>query len=139
MSWRLCCSVTEGGDEVQEKLRDYEIMLVLDPSLEEDALETEVGKRREIIEAHGGKVENVDVWGRRKLAYEIRKQREGVYVLIEFQGQPGIAKELEQDLRVSETVLRHLTVLRPPKSKRAEAKSPPEPQVEQHHEKEPQG
>jgi small subunit ribosomal protein S6 len=124
---------------VQEKLRDYEIMLVLDPSLEEDALQTEVEKRRNIIESHGGKVESVDVWGRRKLAYEIRKQREGVYVLMEFQGKPGIAKELEQDLRVSETVIRHLTVLRQPKSKRAPAEPPGEPQAEQQDAKEPQG
>ncbi len=106
---------------MQNQMREYETVLVLDPALEEDAMHAEVDKWKGLIESHGGQVAKVDMWGRRKLAYEIKKQREGVYVLLEFRGPPGIAKELDHDLRVSEAVLRHLTVLRSEKMATARA------------------
>jgi small subunit ribosomal protein S6 len=117
---------------LQNKMREYETVLVLDPSLEEDAIHAEVDKWKGLIESHGGQVAKVDVWGRRKLAYEIKKQREGVYVLLEFQGPPGIARELDHDLRVSEAVLRHLTVLKSEKMATAQAEPEEEPTSERH-------
>jgi small subunit ribosomal protein S6 len=101
---------------VQDRLRDYEMVLVLDPNLEEAAIEEEMGKCREVLESHGGVLGKVDVWGRRKLAYEIKKRTDGLYVLVEFKAKPGIARELDRELRVRESVLRYLTVLTPPRS-----------------------
>jgi small subunit ribosomal protein S6 len=101
---------------VQDRLRDYEMVLVLDPSLEETAIQDELGKCREVIESHGGTLSKTDVWGRRKLAYEIKKRTDGFYVLLGFKAKPGIARDLDQELRVREPVLRYLTVLAPPRS-----------------------
>ena len=101
---------------MQERLRDYEMVLVLDPGLEETAIQDELGKCREVIESHGGAVDKIDMWGRRKLAYEIKKRTDGFYILLEFKAKPGIARDLDQELRVREPVLRYLTVLAPPRS-----------------------
>ncbi len=115
---------------MQEKLRDYEMVLVLDPTLEESGTEAEVGKCREVIESNGGTLDKVDEWGRRKLAYEIKKRTEGFYLLLEFRAKPGIARELDRELRVRETVLRYLTVLRKPVRPDTPETPPEEPSPE---------
>ncbi len=88
---------------------NYEIMFILDPILEEEAKNAMIETVKEIIDADGqsGKV---DVWGNRKLAYPIQKKNEGFYVVVEFQGNPTLPKELDRRLRISESVMRHLIV-----------------------------
>lgn len=108
---------------MEDRLREYEMVLVLDPSLEETGIQEEIGKCREIIESQGGTLGSVTLWGRKKLAYAIKKRTDGFYVLMELQAKPGIARELDQELRVREVVLRYLTVLAPAKSVAATGKS----------------
>ncbi len=85
----------------------YEVMFIIDPALEDDAKDTVIETVKGIIAADG-EVGNVDVWGMRKLAYPIQKKSEGYYVVIEFQGNPSLPKELDRRLRISDNVMRHL-------------------------------
>lgn len=91
-------------------MRDYEVVVVIHPDLEETALNEVVGKVQEWIGGSGGSISKVDLWGKRKLAYEIRKQREGQYVLLQTQMEPEFCSELERNLRFLEPVLRFLIV-----------------------------
>ncbi len=67
---------------------------------------------RRPVESHGGTIEKIDIWGRRKLSYPIRKQVEGSYVLAHLQLEPDLLKEIEQSYNISEDVLRHLVIRR---------------------------
>lgn len=91
-------------------MRSYEAMLVLRPDLDEEATAALLARVQELITKNGGQVESVDSWGRRRLAYEIDGQREGIYVLVNFQAEPGVSAELERVLRLTEEVMRHLVV-----------------------------
>ncbi len=88
---------------------NYEVMLILDPALEEDKKDATVETVKGIIAAEG-EVGNVDVWGMRKLAYPIQKKAEGYYVVIEFKAQPTLPKELDRRLKISDNVMRHMIV-----------------------------
>ena len=88
-------------------MTNYELMFIIDPALEDEAKEATVEAVKGIIAAEG-EVGNVDVWGMRKLAYPIQKKSEGYYVVIEFQGNPSLPKELDRRLRISDNVMRHL-------------------------------
>lgn len=92
-------------------MRNYELLVVTQPDLEEAAV-TDVNTKIEgwISEA-GGKVEKTDNWGKRRLAYEINKQREGIYILYKFTMPPAFATELERRLRFLETVIRHMVTI----------------------------
>lgn len=92
-----------------EKMTNYELMFIIDPTLEEDAKNQTVETVKEIIAADG-EVSNVDVWGMRKLAYPIEKKTEGYYVVVEFKGSTALPKELDRRLRISDNVIRHLIV-----------------------------
>ena len=70
-------------------MRAYEVMVILDPSLEERTIEPSLDKYLNVIRKDGGSVENVDVWGRRRLAYEIKKNAEGIYAVITLHGRAG--------------------------------------------------
>ena len=70
-------------------MRAYEVMVILDPSLEERTVEPSLDKYLNVIRKDGGTVENVDVWGRRRLAYEIKKNAEGIYAVITLHGRAG--------------------------------------------------
>ncbi len=87
----------------------YEVMFIIDPALEDDAKETVIETVKGIIAADG-EVGNVDVWGLRKLAYPIQKKSEGYYVVVEFEANPQLPKELDRRLRISDAVIRHLIV-----------------------------
>ena len=93
-------------------MRAYEVMVILDPSLEERTVEPSLDKYLNVIRKDGGSVENVDVWGRRRLAYEIKKNAEGIYAVIDLQASPASVQELDRQLNLNESVLR-TKVLRP--------------------------
>jgi len=90
-------------------MTNYEVMFIIDPTLEDAAKEATVEMVKEIIAAEG-EVANVDVWGMRKLAYPIQKKNEGYYAVIEFKAQPTLPKELDRKLKISDNVMRHLIV-----------------------------
>jgi small subunit ribosomal protein S6 len=93
-------------------MRAYEVMVILDPSLEERTVEPSLDKYLNVIRKDGGTVDNVDVWGRRRLAYEIKKNAEGIYALITLKAEPDTVKEFDRQLGLNESVLR-TKVLRP--------------------------
>jgi small subunit ribosomal protein S6 len=93
-------------------LRAYEVMVILDPSLEERTVEPSLDKYLNVVRKDGGSVESVDVWGRRRLAYEINKQAEGIYAIVQLTAEPATVKELDRQLGLNESVLR-TKVLRP--------------------------
>ena len=90
-------------------MTNYEVMFIIDPALEEEARTQVVDAVKGVIAAEG-EVGNVDEWGMRKLAYPIQKKSEGYYVVIEFQAQPTLPKELDRRLRISDYVIRHIIV-----------------------------
>lgn len=90
-------------------MTNYELMFIINPTLEDDKKNQTVETVKEIIAADG-EVGNVDVWGMRKLAYPIEKKTEGYYVVVEFQGNTTLPKELDRRLRISDNVMRHLIV-----------------------------
>jgi small subunit ribosomal protein S6 len=93
-------------------LRHYEIMVILDPSLEERTVTPSLDTYLNVIRTAGGSVEKLDVWGRRRLAYEIAKKTEGIYAVIDLQATPEAVAELDRQLRLNESVLR-TKVIRP--------------------------
>jgi small subunit ribosomal protein S6 len=91
-------------------MRKYETVFILHPSLDEEAVKANVEKFKGVIENGGGVIENVDLWGKRKLAYEISKVNEGYYVLFNFNSEPELPKELDRIFRITDTVIRHIIV-----------------------------
>ncbi len=90
-------------------MTNYEVMFVIDPTLEDEKKDAAVESVKAIIETEG-EVGNVDVWGMRKLAYPIQKKSEGYYVVVEFKAQPTLPKELDRRLKISDSIMRHLIV-----------------------------
>jgi small subunit ribosomal protein S6 len=89
---------------------DYETLTVLHPDLGETGSKEAVQKLRGILEAGGGEIKKVDEWGIRELAYPIRKQRRGIYALVEYRAEPAAVTELERQLKLNDQVLRFVTV-----------------------------
>jgi small subunit ribosomal protein S6 len=87
-------------------MRHYELMVILDPELEERTVAPSLDRFLNVVRKDGGSVENVNIWGRRKLAYEIRKKSEGIYAVVDMQAEPATAKELDRQLNLNESVLR---------------------------------
>jgi small subunit ribosomal protein S6 len=87
-------------------MRHYELMVILDPDLEERTVGPSLDKFLNVVRKGGGTVEKVDIWGRRRLAYEIAKRAEGIYAVIDMTAEPDIAKELDRQLNLNESVLR---------------------------------
>ena len=87
-------------------MRHYELMVILDPDLEERTVGPSLDKFLNVVRKGGGSVEKVDIWGRRRLAYEIAKRAEGIYAVIDMTAEPDIAKELDRQLNLNESVLR---------------------------------
>jgi len=93
-------------------MRRYELMIILDPDLEERTVAPSLDTYLNVIRTAGGSVEKLDVWGRRRLAYEIEKKAEGIYAVIDLQATPDAVAELDRQLRLNESVLR-TKVIRP--------------------------
>ena len=96
--------------EKGERLRDYELVLVISPEVTEEEFEATIDNVSRFITEKGGIISDTQRWGKRRLAYPIRHFMEGSYVLTRFRLQPAFGKELEANLRISEAVLRHLLV-----------------------------
>jgi small subunit ribosomal protein S6 len=111
-------------------LRDYEILYIVRPEFDDEQLQAAIATVDKLIQNLGGAVQKTDVWGRRRLAYEVRHLREGQYVLTDFQFEPARVPELEATLKISDTVFRHLVVRKPElKDRRARSAPAAEPQV----------
>jgi small subunit ribosomal protein S6 len=87
-------------------MRRYELMVILDPDLEERTIAPSLDQFLNVIRTAGGSVEKVDIWGRRRLAYEIQKKAEAVYAVIDLVADPDAVKELDRQLNLNEAVLR---------------------------------
>jgi len=93
-------------------VRAYEVMVILDPSLDERTIEPSLDKYLNVVRNDGGTVESIDVWGRRRLAYEVKKNAEGIYALVNLTAEPATVKELDRQLTLNESILR-TKVIRP--------------------------
>ena len=91
-------------------MRDYELMVVLDPNLDEAAIDAVNTRIQNLIKQRGGTVDSVEPWGRKRLAYPVGRYRDGVYVLTRMQLPPNAAVEIERALKLTESVIRHLLV-----------------------------
>ena len=90
----------------------YELMVILDPEIDERTVAPSLDKFLNVIRTDGGTIDNVDIWGRRRLAYEIAKNAEGIYAVVSLQAEPATVKELDRQLSLNESVLR-TKVIRP--------------------------
>ena len=97
---------------VTKVLRHYEVMVILDPNLEERTIAPSLDAFLNVVKKDGGTVEKVDIWGRRRMSYEIDKHAEGIYAVIDLQAEPASVIELDRQLNLNESVLR-TKVLRP--------------------------
>ena len=93
-------------------MRRYEMMIILDPGLEEGTIQPSLEQFLTVIRDGGGSVDKVDIWGRRRLAYDIDKKSEGIYAVIDMLAEPDTVRELDRQLSLNEAVLR-TKVLRP--------------------------
>jgi len=91
---------------VGSHMRPYELMVIIDPEVEERTVEPTLQKFLNVITTDGGTIEKVDIWGRRRLAYEIQKKSEGIYAVVNFTAEPATAKELDRQLSLNETIMR---------------------------------
>ena len=87
-------------------MRHYELMVILDPDLEEKTIAPSLDAFLGVIRSDGGTVEKVDVWGRRRLAFEIKHKVEGIYAILDITAEPAAVKELDRQLNLNESVLR---------------------------------
>lgn len=93
-------------------MRHYELMVMVDPEVDERTVEPTLGKYMELVKKDGGSVEEIDVWGRRQLAYEIQKKNEAIYAVVDFHSSTEAAQELDRLLRLNETIMR-TKIIRP--------------------------
>jgi small subunit ribosomal protein S6 len=87
-------------------MHQYELMVILDPSVEEKTVEPSLEKFLKVITAASGTVEKLEIWGRRRLAYEIKKKSEGIYAVINMTAPSDAVIELDRQLKLSEAVMR---------------------------------
>ncbi len=94
-------------EEVENAVRAYEVMVILDPNLDERTVQPSLDKYLDnVIRKNGGSVDNIDVWGRRRMAYEIKKNAEGIYAVITLTAEPDSVKELDRQFTLNESILR---------------------------------
>jgi small subunit ribosomal protein S6 len=111
-------------------LRDYEVLYIVRADLDDDKVQDAVKRVNTLIQRSGGSADRTNLWGKRKLAYEVKHQKEGSYVLQDFQLDPERVPELEAALKITEEVLRHLIVRKPEKAAAvATAVAPPPAEV----------
>ena len=93
-----------------EIINKYESVIIINPSLDEQGIKDVITKFTDLINNNNGKVENVDEMGKRKLAYEIKKQSEGYYVVYTFEANPEFIKELERIYRITDSIMKFITI-----------------------------
>lgn len=93
-------------------MRPYELVLVVSPEVQDEGMTPVLERVNKFITDRGGTVEAQDLWGRRRLAYPIKRFLEGTYVLTQFQMEPAAAADLDSSLRINEEVIRHLLIRR---------------------------
>lgn len=87
-------------------MHHYELMVIFDPTLDERTIAPSLDTLLNVVREEGGKVDKVDVWGKRRLAYEIKKNSEGIYAVVEMNCEPATVQELDRLLTLNESVLR---------------------------------
>ena len=87
-------------------IHQYELMVILDPEVDERTVAPSLEKYLSVVSSSDGSVDKVDIWGRRRLAYEIQKRAEGIYAVVNFTATPDVAQELDRQLGLNEAVLR---------------------------------
>jgi small subunit ribosomal protein S6 len=87
-------------------MRPYEVMVILDPETDERSVQPTLEQYLTVITKGGGTVENLDIWGRRRLAYEIQKKSEGIYAVITLQANPADVKEMDRQFSINESIMR---------------------------------
>jgi small subunit ribosomal protein S6 len=92
-------------------MRHYELMVILDPDLEERTVAPSLETYLKIIKDSGGKVDKLDIWGRRRMTFEIQKKSEGIYAVVDMHCDPAAVKELDRQLNLNEAVLRTKVVV----------------------------
>lgn len=97
-------------------MRAYELMVIIDPEVEERTVEPSLDKFLNVVRNDGGTIDKVDIWGRRRLAYDIQKKSEGIYAVVNFTATPATAAELDRQLGLNETILR-TKIIRPEEQK----------------------
>jgi len=90
-------------------MRAYEVLYIIRPDLDDEMLTANVDKFAEVVTSNGGADLSVDKWGKRRLAYEINDQKDGIYILMNFNGEARTVQELERVMKISDNVLRFLT------------------------------
>jgi len=95
-------------------MRHYEVMVILDPTLDERTVQPSLETFLNVIRTSGGNVEKVDIWGKRRLAFEINKHAEGIYAVLDVNADPDAVKELDRQLSLQESVLRTKVLRRDP-------------------------
>src|SRR5882672_3248556 len=95
-------------------MRHYEVMVILDPSLDERTVAPSLDTFLNVIRTSGGNVEKVDIWGKRRLSFEILKHAEGIYAVLDVNAEPDAVKELDRQLSLQESVLRTKVLRRDP-------------------------
>ncbi len=87
-------------------MRQYELMIILDPEVDERTVAPSLDKLLSVVKTGGGQIDNVDIWGKRRLAYDIKKRSEGIYAVVNMTTSPELAQELDRQLGLNEAVLR---------------------------------
>ncbi len=96
--------------EDDNRVRDYELVLIVNPEVDEESLENTVSSVSQYITDRGGTVSDVERWGKKKLAYQLRHFLEGTYMLARFKMSPSRTRELEASLQISEDILKHMLI-----------------------------
>ncbi|GGH66703.1 30S ribosomal protein S6 [Rothia aerolata] len=97
-------------------MREYELMVILNPEVEDKAVEPTLSKYLELVTKENGTIDKMDIWGRRRLAYEIQKKNEGIYAVVNFHSTPETAAELDRVLNLNESIMR-TKIIRPEEQK----------------------
>ncbi|OGV98097.1 MAG: 30S ribosomal protein S6 [Nitrospinae bacterium RIFCSPLOWO2_02_FULL_39_110] len=100
-------------------MRPYESIFVLKPDLDEKKVDGQIEKVKEFIEKNGGKVITLEKWGKKKLAYIVKKNRFGIYVFIHFESEPALISNLQRNYKLNEDIIRYMTVLYKESAKKA--------------------
>jgi len=117
------CSVCGQGRTVQREevngVVAYELMVILNPELSEEETESTLQRLQDIVREGKGEVSNLDKWGKRRLAYEVKKFREGYYAVMNFKAAPAVAAEVERIIKITDNIIRYL-LIRDEKAEREE-------------------